>query len=57
MPARQALRLGQETAALVVAKRLDVHARAFCDLADPHGVTIDPYLGTESKREPQAAAA
>ena len=48
---RRSSGLGQETAALVVAERLDVHSRASRDLADPHGeASLDLYPGTGVKR-------
>ena len=49
VPALAARRLRQEPAALVVAQRLDVDARALCDLADPHGPTVEPDLGPDCK--------
>ena len=49
MAARVPRGRGQQASALEAAERLEVHARACCDLADSHAATIDPYLGTEIK--------
>ena len=54
VPARRPLRPGQQTAALVVAQRLDVDTRSPRHLASPHTRTLNPYLGTEIKPNPSA---
>ena len=42
MPARRPVGRRQQPPPLVVAQRLDVHARAFCDLADSHAADYRP---------------
>src|SRR5207248_4960567 len=51
-----ARRLRKETAPLVVAQRLDVHARLSRHLTSSHDPTVDPYLGTECNSAQYAAS-